>query len=58
MLMGRFAPAGTWVGGIFSSVLSEHSSRAGVSGDVEVQGTDRTIESPPLSAALSTVFTC
>lgn len=56
--MGLFAPPGTWVGSIFSSVLSEHSSRAGVSGDVEVQGTDGTIESLPLSAALSTVFRC
>lgn len=46
------APARTWVGSIFPSVLSEHSSRADVSGEVEVQVTDVTVQSLPLSAVL------
>lgn len=51
--------AGTRVGSIVPSVLSEHSSRAGISGEAEVQGTEVTVQSLPPSAALSTVFcTC
>lgn len=46
------APAATWVGSVFPSALSEHSSRADVSWEVVVQGTDVIIQSLPLSAAL------